>query len=278
MAMHLPPIMPFDLHGEPETVGLRWENWMKRFENYTVAFGITEDERKRALLLHYAGEAVHNLFVTLPASAAALTYDLTLEKLSSYFLPKKNPVFEVFKFKTAVQEEGESIEEYHIRLRRLASTCEFHDCDLEIKNHVIHTCTSLSLKTKALCTPNLTLEELITMAKTIDLANKQSQSIAQYANRGINQRKTDIPVLDVTEVSQIEETYSIRDGRYQNGPRTNGRRGSHQQPRNQYRQDLNFGHQDAYNTPNKAEENCGCCGGKYPHQGGRETCPAFNKK
>lgn len=158
MALSFPPLLQFDFHGEPETVGIRWSNWVTRFENYTVAVHITEDLQKRALLLHYAGEAIHNLFVSLPESATAQTYAQTLEKLNNYFLPKRNTVFETFKLKTATQQEHEGIDEYHVRLRSLAATCEFHDVDLEIKNHIIHTCISVPLKTKALCTPELTLE------------------------------------------------------------------------------------------------------------------------
>ena len=39
----------------------RWENWVRRFENYIVAKNIQNDKRMKAMLLHYAGEAVFEL-------------------------------------------------------------------------------------------------------------------------------------------------------------------------------------------------------------------------
>ena len=39
----------------------RWESWVRRFENYIVAKNIQNDKRMKAMLLHYAGEAVFEL-------------------------------------------------------------------------------------------------------------------------------------------------------------------------------------------------------------------------
>ena len=41
-----------------DSAGQRWESWVRRFENYIVAKNIQNDKRIKAMLLHYAGEAV----------------------------------------------------------------------------------------------------------------------------------------------------------------------------------------------------------------------------
>ena len=68
--------------------------------------GVKDDkERRRALLLHYAGEEVNEIFETLPNTGN--DYDTAVTKLTEYFSPKKNTEFEVYKFRQAKQEAGE---------------------------------------------------------------------------------------------------------------------------------------------------------------------------
>ena len=44
-----------------DSAGQRWESWVRRFENYIVAKNIQNDKIMKAMLLHYAGEAVFEL-------------------------------------------------------------------------------------------------------------------------------------------------------------------------------------------------------------------------
>ena len=53
-----------------------------------VGIGITDDNRKRTLLLHYAGEKVSDNFETLVDTEN--TYATAKQKLTDYFAPKKN--------------------------------------------------------------------------------------------------------------------------------------------------------------------------------------------
>lgn len=54
---------------------------------------ITDAKREKALLLHYAGEDVNNIFKTLTLEEATeeeSVLDQTLRALYRYFMPKKN--------------------------------------------------------------------------------------------------------------------------------------------------------------------------------------------
>ncbi|KAL1426759.1 hypothetical protein MTO96_033941 [Rhipicephalus appendiculatus] len=62
---------------DASNVGTEWLKWVKRFENFIVACGITEDARKTAVLLHYVGEDVCDTYCALPdlpAAAASACY------------------------------------------------------------------------------------------------------------------------------------------------------------------------------------------------------------
>ena len=60
------PVFPeFNLRDQ-SNLAARWEKYLKRFNNLMTAMNITDASRKRALLLHYVGKEVNDLFETLP--------------------------------------------------------------------------------------------------------------------------------------------------------------------------------------------------------------------
>ena len=64
MAQALPHFPRFDLDSDLTSIGSRWEKYICRFKNLLVALDVTDDARKKVLLLHYAGEKVHDVFET----------------------------------------------------------------------------------------------------------------------------------------------------------------------------------------------------------------------
>ena len=67
-----------------DTASTRWERWVRRFDNFVVAKGITNDTRIKAMMLHHAGETVFEL----SESVGVLDTDtcaVTREKLTAYF-------------------------------------------------------------------------------------------------------------------------------------------------------------------------------------------------
>ena len=71
MAINLPTFPEFDLQPR-ETVPTRFEKYHKRLNNLFAAMGIEEAPRKKAMLLHYVGENVCDIFdtLTVPVSRA----------------------------------------------------------------------------------------------------------------------------------------------------------------------------------------------------------------
>jgi hypothetical protein len=58
----IPPFTSFDIETDKFSAAHRWNKWVGRLENLLVGLNITNDERKRALLLHYAGERVYDIY------------------------------------------------------------------------------------------------------------------------------------------------------------------------------------------------------------------------
>ena len=133
-----------------------------------MAVNVTDDKQKRALLLYQAGQETQELFDMFTDTGE--TYATALQKLDDYFAPKKNADFEMFQFRQAVQQEGETVNQYVARLRKLAFTCEFSDTDKELNAAVIQHCQSKQLRRCALREDDLTLEKLLAKARALEVS------------------------------------------------------------------------------------------------------------
>ena len=85
-----------------ETAAQRWDRWLTRFVNFTVARRITDDARKKAMLLHYAGEEEFDLGESI-GIVDETSFDDTKRVLTEYFAPQRNEEYEVFVFRQAEQ-------------------------------------------------------------------------------------------------------------------------------------------------------------------------------
>jgi hypothetical protein len=210
-----------------------------------LALNITDSNRKRALMLHLAGERVYEIFQGLVLEAipndadAAVTnaYTVATKALNDYFNPKRNQVFEIYNFRLAKQRADETMDSYHTRLRILSKYCEFGNLDAELKNHIIQTCVSTRLRRKALSEPDMTLPDLLNAARAMEIAERQVKSI---------------------EAGTAPTLAAVRSDRRSSQPPP-PRRGK------------------SVTNPGMTSQLCRNCGKAYPHAGGREACPAFGK-
>ena len=148
MAMKLDIVSPgsFRVIGEQTNLNKAWEQYLKRFEIYIKAANITNDGQKRALLLHVAGMEVQDIFETFADQGTS--YAEAVAKLSEYFQPKKNISYERHVFHKAKQQSEETIDNYVVRLSKLAISCEFGDKNEIIRYQIVNSCVSSKLKKK----------------------------------------------------------------------------------------------------------------------------------
>ena len=173
----LPPMGRFDPHSDSASLATRWEQWLKRFNIYLRAGKITDKTQQRALLLYMAGPEVQTIFETLTDTGNDDDFKTAVEKLSEYFMPKKNIEYEIYTFRQARQSADETLDQYHTRLRKLATTCEFADADREIKMQIIQSCASSRLRKKALRDSTLTLNALLAEGRSIEVTERQAAGI-----------------------------------------------------------------------------------------------------
>ena len=164
----LPTYLPFDTKKENRPV--RWDKYTKRLENIFVAYNIIEDDRKVAILLSYAGEELNDIVDTfseqdLQPADGQTRYAKLVGKVTEYFNPTENTEIQKYIFRNC-QQKSDNIDEFYAELKSLAKTCNFNDSDAEIKSQLIMGCKSKKVREKGLSTPNITLPNLLSFART----------------------------------------------------------------------------------------------------------------
>ena len=158
----LPKFPTFDYDVDKTNAGPRWKKYVNCLENLFVGMNLKDDTRKRALLLHYFGESVHDIYEAEKGNSPA-TYDKTKKVLSVYFAPKRNVQMEIFNFRSCKQKSSQSLDDFVIELRTLSKTCEFANPEAEILSQVIQHCSSSRLRKRALREPDKSLTEILTL-------------------------------------------------------------------------------------------------------------------
>ena len=89
---------------------------------YTVALGVTNNTRKRAMLLYQAGSQVREISAQLSDTGNADAYDTAKATLTAYFEPQENRRYDVYVFRNTYQEQHETLDQYTTRLNLLIKT------------------------------------------------------------------------------------------------------------------------------------------------------------
>lgn len=242
MASSLPVFPKFEVNGDSQSsIGYRWEKYIQKLENLFVGMSIESKKRRKALLIHYAGDDVFDIYQTLENTGDESGYDETKTALTNYFKPQVNKEFEIFQFRQMKQTDSETVDEFTTRLRQKAEYCSFTDKTAEIKSQIIQGCKSSKLRRKAL-QENLNLSNLLLAARTMELANSQSKEME-------NGHSNDL---------QYEQANKVKTQK--------NRRKPVQQNKVQ---------QNHSNTHQNKTVKCRNCGGDFPHRHG--SCPAKGK-
>ena len=82
-------------------------------------------------------------------------------------------------FRQASQQDNETIDEFHTRLRRLAKHCEFVDVEFEIKMQIVCNGTSSRLRKKALKESNYSLKDMLIDGRKSETCSAQASGMEE---------------------------------------------------------------------------------------------------
>ena len=238
--LNLTPLPEFNPDVEVgSSVSKKWERWLKDFKMYIVATAVSDNTRKRALLLYMVGSRVREIFENLVETGEENDFDTAVNKLTEYFAPQKNTRYEIYKFRQLKQEDGESLDAFHIRLRSSATNCEFVTVDSEIEQQIITGGLSTTIRKKALKNPDYKLKDMLQEGRRKEFSSYQSKDI---------------------EASLKEEVIEEVRLKKKSGGNSNGK-------------DV----VEKVSVKNKVQQRRACfnCGGEFPH---KKICPAKGKQ
>ncbi|KAJ1197197.1 hypothetical protein NDU88_001059 [Pleurodeles waltl] len=133
---------PFVVDGPPSAQAARWKEWVDRLETYFVATALDND-RRRPMLLHLGGVAIHKLGQSVAEEGPPFTYQLLKRALTAHFEPLANPDYERFLLRQARQLPHKSVDTFYARLKDLARTCTLVDVEDEVRAQFIQGCASV---------------------------------------------------------------------------------------------------------------------------------------
>ncbi|KAJ1167009.1 hypothetical protein NDU88_007402 [Pleurodeles waltl] len=91
----VPALEPFVVEGPPSTQAAQWKEWVDRLEAYFAATALDND-RRRPMLLHLGGAAIHKLGQSVAEEGPPFTYQSLKQSLTALFEPLANPDYERF--------------------------------------------------------------------------------------------------------------------------------------------------------------------------------------
>lgn len=111
---------------EPFVPGGNFVAYENRVEQFFLVNKVGDTE-KTPLFITICGAEIYELLtkLTIPHLPSEKTFKELTKILTDYFRPKRNIRAERYKFNRAVQEDGESIADFIVRLKVLSQTCEF---------------------------------------------------------------------------------------------------------------------------------------------------------
>uniref|UniRef100_A0A669BA80 Gypsy retrotransposon integrase-like protein 1 n=1 Tax=Oreochromis niloticus TaxID=8128 RepID=A0A669BA80_ORENI len=181
-------IQPFACYTDPAMLGPRWTRWLTSFELFADGKGLilTDNatdairQRRRALLLHLAGQDVQDVFSTLPQTGEAKDYTAAVTALNTYFVPQVNAAYARQTFHKLSQTPGETVQQFCTRLRRAAKDCDFQvDNDNQIQDAILSKCTSEYVRRKLLEEgPGLTLTRTLEVASHCERVEEQMAAMS----------------------------------------------------------------------------------------------------
>ena len=159
-----------------------WETWIQDYELYAIASGLTEKSTnvQYATFLHVIGESARSVYKGFRFASEEARKDVASirKAFSDYCTPKRNEVYERYRFNQLVPAAGERIDSYVATLRQHVETCEYStQADKMIRDRIVFTYGDPRVREKLISTDELTLEKAIDICRAAEATRDRMHSM-----------------------------------------------------------------------------------------------------
>ena len=161
-----------------------WTEYAERLSFYFAANGITNDAKKRTILLSCVRPTTFRLMqsLVLPASLDSLSYDDLVSKVKNHKEPAPSVIVRRFQFNTRNQKPSKSISEYIAVLCKAAKHCNYGESLSEmLRERLVCDITNSAVQKRLLAEKELTLEKAVSLAQSVEIAEKGSKDLQTSA-------------------------------------------------------------------------------------------------
>ncbi|XP_042147547.1 uncharacterized protein LOC121836654 [Ixodes scapularis] len=161
-------------------VVILWETYVVRVEAYFEGNASIEDKRRRALLVAALGSRPIGILcgICAPRRVNELTYKEVVDILGRHYVPKPNEIAESYKFFNRQQRKGESVQDFIVKLRKIAENCNFEDSlDRMLRDRIVCGVRNETVKRQLLARRELTLAEAEDLATAAEVATKEVKNM-----------------------------------------------------------------------------------------------------
>ncbi len=233
-----------------------WRRWETQFENYHVACELDKKDKKVqvAILLNAAGpdaQEIHSQF-KFSATDDQTDYKLILKKFGEYCKPRKNTVYERYRFWQRDQLEGEPVDRWLKDLKVMSVKCEFGEqVDLMLRDKLVFGVNDDRVRERLLRESEVELSKAVDICRAAESTRLQLKEMSSNAN--INEMTRDINAVRMRGRASAQETSKAES-----------------QKSNTASNDKDYSVQ---NNNTKMVNDCGYCGRSHPVR----KCPAYGK-
>ena len=219
-----------------------WEIFRQLWDSYELLTGLKQDDMQYrvATFITCIGPQALEIHHGLPFKTSAERNDMNviLKLWTEYCCGKTNVTYERFCFNRCNQSETESFDAYVVRLRKLASTCEYGNfLEDMLRDRIVCGIHDDVIRKELLQESKLTLESCIALIRSVEITSAQAKSMSR------------------SSTCHSEVNY-VRNSNFSAKQRTSKKSSS--------------------SSSNTQIQNCKFCGGTHPRS--RSSCPASDKE
>ncbi|UYV70704.1 K02A2.6-like [Cordylochernes scorpioides] len=152
-------------------------SFIERLEQFLILEEANE-EKKRAYLLTLIGGKAYDTLKNLcsPKLPKEYKYEELIEKLVDYFSPRRSIIVERFMIFGRIQKETESVSEYLVEIKRLASTCGFGEFLKEsLRDKLVCGLRNAKIQRRILSEGDVPLARVVGIALSMEAAEKNTR-------------------------------------------------------------------------------------------------------
>ena len=157
-----------------------WTTYEERLRYYFVANDVTDEAKKRSILLAACGAPAYKLIRSLVQAEKldSTPYEDLVKIVKNHYDPKPSVTMQRYKFNTRTRTVGESIATYVAALRELAQHCEFKETLSDmLRDRLVCGVNHKGITNRLLAEKDLTFDKALELAQAMESAERDTQHL-----------------------------------------------------------------------------------------------------